>query len=144
MAWTVYIIRCRDDTLYTGIATDVKARLDAHREGKGSRYTRSRRPLRLVYQERVRDRSAALRRELQIKRLSRKEKLALIAGARRRRGADRGQQGRGSGTGSEMLYSRQPTRASGEPLWPRPRGESRSRRPSCSIPMNGSSSASPG
>ncbi|MBI4864363.1 MAG: GIY-YIG nuclease family protein [Candidatus Riflebacteria bacterium] len=87
---TVYILRRGDGTLYTGIAIDLKVRLKAHREGKGARYTRSRRPQRLVYQERVRDRSAALCRELQVKRLARKEKLALIAGARRRRRAGGG------------------------------------------------------
>ncbi|MBI4864265.1 MAG: GIY-YIG nuclease family protein [Candidatus Riflebacteria bacterium] len=90
MPWTVYILQCRDGTLYTGITIDLEDRLEAHREGKGAHYTRSRRPLRLVYRERVRDRSAALHREMQIKRLSRKEKLALIAEARRRRRAGGG------------------------------------------------------
>jgi predicted GIY-YIG superfamily endonuclease len=82
--WTVYILRCADGTLYTGIAIRVEARLTAHRAGKGARYTRSRRPLRLVYRERVRDRSAALRRELVIKAMTRAEKLGLI-GRRRQR-----------------------------------------------------------
>jgi putative endonuclease len=76
--WTVYLLRCRDDSLYTGITNDLSRRLAAHRAGKASAYTRSRRPLRLVYREAARDRSAALRREAAIKRLTRKAKLELI------------------------------------------------------------------
>lgn len=78
----VYLLRCRDGSLYTGITNDLARRLAAHRAGKGSAYTRSRRPLRLAYHERVADRSAALRREAVIKRLPREKKLQLI----RRRG----------------------------------------------------------
>jgi len=78
----VYLLRCRDGSLYTGITNDLARRLAAHREGKGGAYTRSRGPLRLVYRELAPDRSAALRREAAIKRLPRKEKLQLI----RRRG----------------------------------------------------------
>ena len=78
MRWTVYILRCADGTLYTGVAIDLEARLSAHRAGKGAKYTRSRLPLRLVYRETRKDRSAALRRELEIKRLTRREKLKLI------------------------------------------------------------------
>ncbi len=77
--WWVYILRCGDGTLYTGIALDVPARLAQHRAGKGARYTRGRGPLALVYRERCDGRSAALRRELAIKRLSRSAKLALVA-----------------------------------------------------------------
>lgn len=84
MAWIVYILRCADGSLYTGVAIDLPARLATHRAGKGARYTRSRLPLRLVYQEPARDRSAALRRELAIKRLTRPEKQALIRSRRRR------------------------------------------------------------
>jgi len=76
--WTVYLLRCDDDSLYTGITNDLSRRLAAHRAGKASAYTRSRRPLRLVYREAARDRSAALRREAAIKRLTRKAKLELI------------------------------------------------------------------
>ncbi len=76
--WAVYIVRCADDTLYTGIAVDVAARVAAHNTGKGARYTRSRLPVELVYAESAEDRSAASRREHALKRLSRSAKLALI------------------------------------------------------------------
>ena len=81
MDWYVYILRCGDGTLYTGITDDVDRRLAAHRAGKGAKYTRGRGPLALVYRERAADRSAALRREAQIKRLTRGEKLTLIQAA---------------------------------------------------------------
>lgn len=77
--WNVYILRCGDGTLYTGITDDLPKRLKAHREGKGAKYTRGRTPLELVYQELCEDKSQALRREIKIKRLSRMEKLELIA-----------------------------------------------------------------
>ena len=79
--WKLYILRCGDGSLYTGITTDVDKRLEAHRAGKGAKYTRGRSPLELVYREDCGDHSAALRRELEIKALSREEKLALILGA---------------------------------------------------------------
>ena len=79
MPWYVYILRCGDGTLYTGISDDVARRLAAHRSGKGAKYTRGRGPLELVYQEQVPDKSAALRREYQIKRLPKQEKEGLIA-----------------------------------------------------------------
>ena len=75
----MYILRCGDGTLYTGIALDLAARLAQHRAGTGARYTRGREPLALVYREPARGRSAASRREAAIKRLSRTEKLALVA-----------------------------------------------------------------
>ncbi len=78
MLWYVYILRCGDGTLYTGITDDIPRRLAAHRAGKGAKYTRGRGPLELVYQERVPDKSAALRREAAIKRLKRAEKEKLI------------------------------------------------------------------
>jgi putative endonuclease len=74
----VYLLRCGDGSLYTGITNDLARRLAAHRAGKASAYTRSRRPLRLVYREAARDRGAALRREAAIKRLTREAKLELI------------------------------------------------------------------
>ena len=80
MGWFVYMLRCGDGSLYTGYTDDVLRRLAVHRSGKGGRYTRSHLPLELVYQEELPDKSAALRREAAIKRLSRQEKLALIAG----------------------------------------------------------------
>ena len=76
--WNVYILRCGDGSLYTGISTDVQRRLEEHRSGKGAKYTRSRGPLELVYQEECSDKSAALKRELEIKALPRAEKLKLI------------------------------------------------------------------
>ena len=76
--WKLYILRCGDGTLYTGITVDVEKRLAVHRSGKGAKYTRSRLPVTLVYQEEVADRSAALRREAAIKRLTREEKLLLL------------------------------------------------------------------
>ena len=78
MAWYVYILRCGDGTLYTGVTDNVERRLAAHRSGKGAKYTRGRGPLELVYQEEVPDKSAALRREIEIKRLTRQEKERLI------------------------------------------------------------------
>ena len=78
MAWYVYMLRCRDDSLYTGCTDDVERRLAVHRSGKGAKYTRSRLPVTLVYQEEVADKSAALRREAAIKGLTRAEKLALL------------------------------------------------------------------
>ena len=77
--WCVYILRCKDDTLYTGSTDDFPKRLEAHRQGKGAKYTRGRGPLEPVYIEQCEDRSAALKREYAIKQLSRGEKLSLIA-----------------------------------------------------------------
>ncbi|MEY4723520.1 MAG: hypothetical protein RLZZ324_1033 [Candidatus Parcubacteria bacterium] len=82
--WHVYILTCGDGSLYTGIAIDVSARLQAHRAGKGAKYTRSRLPLHLAYRERAGTRSAALKREYAIKRLTRKKKMALAARPRAR------------------------------------------------------------
>lgn len=76
--WTVYILRCGDGTLYTGCTNDLPRRLKAHQCGKGAKYTRSRPPVALAYQEPAEDKSAALRRERAIKALTRQEKLALI------------------------------------------------------------------
>lgn len=76
--WYLYILRCRDGSLYTGITTDIPRRFAAHQEGKGAKYTRGRGPLELVYQEVCGTHSAALRRELEIKSLPRQKKLALL------------------------------------------------------------------
>ena len=76
--WKLYILRCGDGTLYTGITTDVEKRLEAHRTGKGAKYTRGRGPLELVYREECGDHSAALKRELEIKKLPREEKEKFI------------------------------------------------------------------
>ena len=77
--WRVYMLSCRDGSLYTGATNDLEARLERHAAGIGARYTRSRLPVRLVYQERARGRGLALRREAALKRLPRAKKLALIA-----------------------------------------------------------------
>lgn len=81
-AWKLYILRCGDGSLYTGITVDVQARLTQHREGTGAKYTRGRGPLELVYVEECEDRSCALKRELAIKALSKNEKLTLIQSAK--------------------------------------------------------------
>ena len=78
MGHWVYILRCYDGTLYTGYTIDLIRRLEAHQSGKGAKYTRSRRPVELVYQEELTDKSGALQREAAIKKLSRAEKLLLI------------------------------------------------------------------
>ena len=82
VGWWVYILECRDGTLYTGCTDDVSKRLAAHNAGRGAKYTRSRTPVVLRYREAASDRSAALRREAAIKRLTRAEKLTLIADCR--------------------------------------------------------------
>lgn len=78
MPYFLYILRCGDGSLYTGITTDVEKRLAAHQRGKGAKYTRGRGPLTVVYRETCGDKPAALRRELEVKALTREQKLALI------------------------------------------------------------------
>ncbi len=79
MSYYVYILLCSDNTLYTGIAKDVHKRLQEHNESeKGAKYTRVRRPVKLVYTEKSENRSSASKREYVIKKLSRERKLALI------------------------------------------------------------------
>ena len=75
--WCIYILKCGDGTLYTGITDDIPARLQAHREGKGAKYTRGRGPLELVYQETADSHSAAAKREWQIKQLKKHGKIEL-------------------------------------------------------------------
>ena len=82
VSWHVYIVRCADRTLYTGVAKDLRQRIAAHNDGRGAKYTRQRRPVKLVYSESALDRGAALRREIEIKSLTRAAKRALFAGAR--------------------------------------------------------------
>ena len=78
--WHVYLIRCADGSLYTGITTDVERRLAEHRAGKGAKYLRGRGPLELAYSRPIGDRAATSREEARIKRLSKTTKEALIAG----------------------------------------------------------------
>jgi len=75
----VYMLKCADGSLYTGWTTDLTERIRVHNSGKGAKYTRSRLPVTLVYHESFPDKSQALRREIEIKQLSRSEKEALIA-----------------------------------------------------------------
>lgn len=77
-AWYLYILRCGDGSLYTGITTDVEKRLEVHRSGKGAKYTRGRGPLELVYREFCGTHSDALKRELRVKAMTREEKLLLV------------------------------------------------------------------
>jgi putative endonuclease len=77
--WHCYLLQCADGTLYTGISNDLERRLAAHNSGKASKYTRGRLPVALLYSEPHPDRAAASRREVEIKRLPRAGKLALIA-----------------------------------------------------------------
>ena len=74
--WFVYAVRCRDDSIYTGITTDLARRIKTHNAGKGGSYTRSRKPVRLVFKEARPNRSSALKREAEIKRWSRAEKIS--------------------------------------------------------------------
>lgn len=76
--WYVYILRCVDDTLYTGITNNIDRRLKAHNAGTASKYTRSRRPVMMIYQEEAETKGDALRRELAIKTMTRSQKQSLI------------------------------------------------------------------
>jgi putative endonuclease len=78
-AWVVYVLKCRDNTLYTGITSDVSRRFHQHNNGTASRYTRSRLPVKLIFSEPCRNRSQALKKEYAMKQLSRKEKNAYIS-----------------------------------------------------------------
>ncbi len=77
--WIVYILRCADGTLYTGITNDLERRMAEHEGGQGAKYTKGRGPLQLVYQETCRGRGLATKRELEIKSLDRRAKLLLVS-----------------------------------------------------------------
>ena len=79
--WYVYILRCADQTLYTGITNRLQQRLHAHNAGRGAKYTKGRRPVHLLYWETCTDKSAALKREAAIKKMKRAEKLLLCTSA---------------------------------------------------------------
>ena len=79
----VYVVRCADSSLYTGYTTDVERRVIMHNQGKGARYTRARLPVALVHQETFASKEEALRREYELKQLTRKQKQQLIERARR-------------------------------------------------------------
>ena len=78
MSWVCYLLQCSDESLYCGITNDLNKRLAAHNAGEGAKYTRGRTPVKLVYQELCSDKSSALRREYEIKKLTRTEKLVLV------------------------------------------------------------------
>ena len=78
--WFLYILRCRDESFYTGVTTDIDRRIREHQEGRASRFTRTRRPIVLVYQEKCGSRSEALSRECAVKTMSRRAKENLVAG----------------------------------------------------------------
>lgn len=80
MSWVCYLLECADGTLYCGITNDLDKRVTAHNAGEGAKYTRGRGPLRLAYVENCADKSAALRREREIKGMNRADKLILCAG----------------------------------------------------------------
>lgn len=80
MNWVCYLLRCADETFYCGITNDMEKRLAAHNAGEGAKYTRGRIPVSVVYRESCADKSAALKREIQVKRLSRSAKQALLQG----------------------------------------------------------------
>lgn len=78
-SWVVYVLQCGDGSLYTGITNRLEYRVAAHNAGRGARYTRSRRPVTLKHHEKVKDKSAALKREAALKKLSRPQKLSFLS-----------------------------------------------------------------
>tara|TARA_B100000427_G_C15469722_1_gene577927 strand:- start:217 stop:456 length:240 start_codon:yes stop_codon:yes gene_type:complete len=78
LTWFVYILECNDHSLYTGITNDIQKRISAHNSGIGAKYTKTRIPVSLVYKESFKTKSESLKREIEIKKLKRIEKLALI------------------------------------------------------------------
>lgn len=85
MRWTVYILRCKDGSLYTGITNDLEKRFAAHSNGTAAKYTRGRGPLVILHTENYRDKGRALKREIAIKALPRLDKLALVLKPKRKR-----------------------------------------------------------
>lgn len=77
-SWVVYMLRCSNETIYTGMTNDLKKRLKAHNDGVGAKYTKMFRPVAVVYQEEAKNRSEAQKREAAIKKLKRREKLELV------------------------------------------------------------------
>lgn len=78
MEWCVYMLLCDDNSIYTGITNDLKKRFENHISGKGAKYLRGRKPLEIIYKENFQNRSMATKREMEIKKLNRREKEALI------------------------------------------------------------------
>ncbi len=82
MSWVVYILRCSDGSYYTGITNSLDRRIEQHNAGKGAKYTKGRGPVELIYQEKHPDRSSASRCEIEIKKLSKNQKISLISAAK--------------------------------------------------------------
>ncbi len=80
IVWFVYMLRCRDNSIYTGITTDIGKRIKRHNQGKGAKYTASRRPVELIYYEPHKDWLSAAKREYALKRLAKSKKESLVAG----------------------------------------------------------------
>jgi len=80
MLWSVYLVRCKDNSLYCGISNNVEQRVIAHNSGKGAKYTRPRKPVVLVYEEKIGTKQEAAKREYQIKQMSKKQKEELVKG----------------------------------------------------------------
>ena len=78
MNWVVYMVKCDDNTIYTGISNNLKKRLDTHKKGNGSKYVRARLPFKLIYTEECQSRSKAIKREIEIKKLDKKNKELLV------------------------------------------------------------------
>ncbi len=78
--WSVYLLRCADNSLYTGISTEVASRVEKHNAGKGAAYTRSHRPVELVWVKKMKSESAARKREAAIKKMSKRDKEQLVVG----------------------------------------------------------------
>jgi putative endonuclease len=85
--WSLYVAECADGSYYTGIAKDIEKRIETHNSGKGSKYTAAHGPVKLIFQESQGDYSTALRREYQVKTLSKERKIRFIAGEKLRRPA---------------------------------------------------------
>ena len=83
MKWFVYMLRCRDDSVYTGITNNLNKRIEAHMSGNGSKYLRGRLPVKLIHKENFLNRSDASKREIEIKKLQKKEKELLIESSKR-------------------------------------------------------------
>lgn len=78
MSWIVYLLECKDETIYCGITNNLEKRIIAHNQGKGAKYTRGRLPVKIVYHQTVKTKSEALKLEIRIKKMSKSEKLSLI------------------------------------------------------------------
>tara|TARA_B100000524_G_scaffold312207_1_gene189042 strand:+ start:343 stop:609 length:267 start_codon:yes stop_codon:yes gene_type:complete len=88
MDWIVYMVKCNDNSIYTGISNDLKKRLETHAKGYGSKYIRTRLPFKLIYKEDCQSRSNALKREIEIKKLTKKNKELLVKIYNKKKGSE--------------------------------------------------------